>query len=58
MARSPNDKGYDVEQSQREKFKQAARDLETNNDPADFDRKVKGMKLQTKKPPKPKAKKG
>jgi len=39
-----------------DKFKLAARELETNNDPAEFDRKVKGMKLQTKKPPKPKKK--
>lgn len=38
--------------TQQEKFKAAARELETNNDPAEFDRKVKGMKLQTKKPPK------
>lgn len=39
--------------TQADKFKQAARELETNNDPAEFDRKMKGMKLQTKKPPKP-----
>jgi hypothetical protein len=42
------------QKSQGDKFKAAARELETNNDPAEFDRKVKGMKLQTKKPPKPK----
>lgn len=41
-------------EKQIDKFKAAARELETNNDPAEFDRKVKGMKLQTKKPPKPK----
>lgn len=39
-------------ESQADKFKAAARELETNNDPAAFDRKLKGMKLQTKKPPK------
>lgn len=37
-----------------DKFKAAARELETNDDPAAFDRKMRGMKLQTKKPPKPK----
>ncbi len=42
------------QKSQADKFKDAARELETNNDPAAFDRKMKGMKLQTKKPPKPK----
>ena len=41
---------------QHDKFRAAARDLETNNDPAAFDRKLKGLKLQTKKPPKPKKK--
>jgi t-SNARE complex subunit (syntaxin) len=45
MSQSPDKKQID-------KFKEAARELETNNDPAEFDRKVKGMKLQTKKPPK------
>lgn len=40
--------------SQADKFKAAARELETNNDPAAFDRKLKGLKLQTKKPPKAK----
>lgn len=43
-------------ESQADKFKAAARELETDNDPAEFDRKMKGLKLQTKKPPKPKGK--
>ncbi len=38
--------------SQADKFKAAARDLETDNDPDKFDKKMRGMKLQTKKPPK------
>lgn len=41
-------------EKQIDKFKQAARDLETDNDSAAFDRKMKGLKLHTKKPPKPK----
>lgn len=46
-----------INKTQADKFKQAARELETNNDPAAFDRKMKGMKLQTKKPPKDEKKK-
>lgn len=41
------------ENDQLEQFKQTVRELETNNDPADFDGKMMGMKLQTKKPAKP-----
>lgn len=37
--------------TQADKFKAAARELETDNDPAKFDRKMKGLKLQTKKSP-------
>ena len=44
------------ERKQIDKFKAAALELETNDDPAAFDRKMKRMKLQTKKPPKPKPK--
>jgi hypothetical protein len=45
--------------SQLDKFKQAARELETNDDPAEFDRKMRRAKLQTQPPPKAaKAKKG
>lgn len=36
-------------EKQIDKFKAAARELETNNDPAEFDRKMK--RLQLKKPP-------
>jgi hypothetical protein len=43
--------------SQAEKFKQAARELETDNDPEKFDRKMRGLKLETKKPPKAEKKK-
>lgn len=41
-----------------DKFKAAARELETDNDPNKFDRKMRGLKLQTKKPPKKAGKKG
>ena len=41
-------------EKQADKFKAAAREVETDNDPAKFDRKMKAMKLQTKKPPKAK----
>lgn len=44
------------EPTQADKFKAAARELETDNDPEKFDRKMRGLKLQTKKPPKAKAK--
>lgn len=44
-------------ETQADKFRAAARELETNNDPAEFDRKLRKMKLQTKKPPKAKVKK-
>lgn len=43
-------------QTQADKFKAAARELETDNDAAKFDRKMKGLKLQTAKPPKAKKK--
>lgn len=46
------------EPRQIDKFRAAARELETNDDPAEFDRKMKRMKLTTKKPSKPKNKKG
>lgn len=36
--------------SQADKFKAAARELETDNDPAKFDRQMKGLKLKTKAP--------
>jgi hypothetical protein len=35
-------------EKQIDKFKQAARELEANNDPAAFDRKMKALKLKTK----------
>ena len=43
-------------EKQIDKFKAAARELETDNDPEKFDRKMRGLKLQTKKPPKAKLK--
>lgn len=47
-----------VDKKQADKFKAAARELETDNDPEKFDRKMRGMKLQTKKPLKPKGNAG
>ena len=37
-----------------DKFKKAARELETDNDPAAFDRRMKRLKLKSSSPPKAK----
>jgi len=45
-------------QTQLDKFKEAARALETNNNPAEFDRKMKRLKLTTAPTKKPSKAKG